>query len=185
MSAGCRRSPIAKHNMTKAHVMPDENKPYVRTEYHRELTGVRFRTHGMWGSPTHNTWIHMIQRCTNPNRKCYKNYGAKGVTVCQRWHDSFENFLEDMGIRPVGKTLDRIDRKGNYCKENCKWETDKGQARNKSTNHIVTVGDFTGCLVEACEHFGVVEHYHSIKARINKLGWLPEKAILTPIHPKQ
>ena len=74
-------------------------------------------------TPTYGTWSSMRARCNNPNAKNYRWYGAKGVKVCSRWN-SFANFLEDMGERPVGHTLHRFDHDGNYCPENCAWRKD-------------------------------------------------------------
>lgn len=86
--------------------------------------------HGMCGTPTYGSWSHMIQRCTNPNNDKFYAYGAKGITVCERWK-SFENFLADMGVRPEGKTLDRYpDQKGNYEPGNVRWATPFEQTCN-------------------------------------------------------
>lgn len=81
-------------------------------------------------SPTYHTWVAMINRCQNPNFTKYPDYGGRGITVCGRWQ-TFINFLTDMGERPKGKTLDRIDNDGNYCLKNCRWSTPKEQAANK------------------------------------------------------
>lgn len=76
------------------------------------------------------SWIHMIQRCENRNVINYKDYGGRGIKVCERWHD-FRNFFADMGHRPEGLTLERLDNDGNYEKSNCVWATRKEQAINK------------------------------------------------------
>ena len=73
----------------------------------------------------------MKQRCYNPNSKHYLDYGGRGITICERWLNSFENFIEDMGERPEGLSLDRIDNDGNYEQSNCHWGTDLQQSRNR------------------------------------------------------
>lgn len=82
-------------------------------------------------SPTYQSWKNMVQRCTNPNRVEYRYYGAKGVTVCDRWLASFVSFLEDMGERPEGTSIDRIDPEGNYEPGNCRWATRAQQDANR------------------------------------------------------
>ena len=86
--------------------------------------------HGMTKSPTHNTWVNMRRRCYDVSRPTYKNYGGRGIKVCKRW-ENFQNFIDDMGQRPEGQTLDRINVDGDYKKSNCRWATAKQQAMNK------------------------------------------------------
>lgn len=93
--------------------------------------------HGMHGTPTYKTWQSMIARCNDPKNISYKYYGAKGIEVCQSWLSSFTAFLQDMGVRPTGMTLDRIDSNKSYCKENCIWSTYQDQANNRSNNVMV------------------------------------------------
>jgi len=87
-------------------------------------------------TPTYNSWQKMKQRCLNPKATGYHNYGARGITVCRRWRNSFENFLNDMGERPEGMSIDKIDNNGSYGKWNCKWSTPKEQANNKRSQLI-------------------------------------------------
>ncbi len=82
-------------------------------------------------SRTYRTWDSMRARCYKPDQVSYRYYGALGVTVCERWRDSFENFLADMGERPEGHTLDRVDPNGNYESSNCRWATGSEQYKNK------------------------------------------------------
>lgn len=99
----------------------------------RERAVARNTTHASFGSPTHYSWQAMRIRCRNPRSKDYHRYGGRGIVICDRW-DKFENFLADMGERPVGKTLDRRDNDGNYEPSNCKWSTRKEQAANRCTS---------------------------------------------------
>jgi hypothetical protein len=108
--------------------------PYGRiyvTEEERAATGDRFRKHGKCGTRTYVRWTAMKQRCYDLNFKQYDDYGGRGITVCDRWNYSFENFLEDMGECPEGLTLDRIDNDGNYEPGNCRWITRQEQNLNK------------------------------------------------------
>jgi hypothetical protein len=87
--------------------------------------------HGKYLSTEHRIWAAMKDRCSNPNNDNYKYYGARGISVCEEWKNSFESFYRDMGPRPPGKTIDREDNNGNYCKKNCRWATPKQQRLNQ------------------------------------------------------
>lgn len=96
-------------------------------------------THGLSKTPLYMVWLGMIQRCHNPKDKSFGRYGAKGISVCQEWRDSYEAFHEAVAPRPKGLTLDRINGKGNYEPGNVRWATYTEQARNTSRNVMVLV----------------------------------------------
>jgi hypothetical protein len=99
--------------------------------------------HGLWRTPTYNSWANMITRCTNENHSTWPEYGGRGITICDRWRNSFENFLADMGERPEGTSLDRIDPEGNYEPGNCRWASKSAQNHNRRPRRGTT-SRFTG-----------------------------------------
>ena len=96
--------------------------------------------HRMCGTPEYNSWNGILMRCNNQNHKSFKDYGNRGITVCDRWKNSFENFYEDMGSRPGAEySIDRIDNNGNYEPSNCRWATITEQNQNTRTNAIKSI----------------------------------------------
>jgi hypothetical protein len=108
-----------------------------RVEQGRKV-GLKSAVHKMLGTPTYETWRSMKRRCTNKNERAYKWYGAKGVTICEKWQ-TFEGFYADMGDRPEGKTLDRINPFGNYEPSNCRWADVATQIQNTRKNYAEAV----------------------------------------------
>jgi hypothetical protein len=132
---------------------------------------------GRHSSPTYESWCGIISRCGNEQRKDYHHYGGRGIKVCERWL-TFDNFLADMGEKPTGMSIGRIDNNGNYEPSNCRWETHRQQMRNRRGNRIVTAFGKTGCLADFTEHFKV--SYSAVLSRL-RIGWSVERAFTEPL----
>lgn len=122
-------------------------------------------------SPTYSTWSMMKHRCSCPSYDRYSYYGGRGITVCERWQ-IFENFLEDMGERPAGATLDRIDTNKGYSKDNCRWATKAQQQSNRRNCVFVTINGKTQTIKAWAEELGVP--YKRVMGR-KKRNWPIEK----------
>lgn len=138
------------------------------------------RTHGLSHSPEYNSWDKMLQRCENPKDNAFKNYGGRGIHVCQSWH-FFGNFIRDMGPRPPGTTIDRINNNGNYERGNCRWSTRKEQNRNRRDSNLVTYEGKTQTVGAWEEEKGMTPN--SLRSRL-RAGWTVDRAINTPVHTK-
>lgn len=137
------------------------------------------RTHGMSKTPTYIVWTSMIARCSRKNADPLCLYLARGIDVCDRWRNSFEAFLADMGERPSDiHSIDRIDVNRDYCPENCRWATPKEQARNRRSNKTYTHDGQTMTLPEWAEKHGMA--MRTLWARLNK-GIPFHVAISTPV----
>lgn len=140
---------------------------------------VAVTTHGRTRSPIYVCWLNMKARCTNPNYVQWCDYGGRGITVCTRWLESFENFLADMGDMPhVDSTIERENVNRGYEPGNCVWLSRTLQNRNKRVSRLITYKDVTLTLVEWSELLGV--GYNTLRSRLTEYRWPVEKAFETP-----
>lgn len=150
------------------------------------LIGVSMRKKHGYGakgrqSPEYSSWKCMKDRCERSSNAGYKNYGGKGVKICERWQ-TFINFLSDMGMKPTPKhTIDRIDNAKGYEPGNCRWATMKEQQRNRSNNRMITFRGETKCLSEWEEIVG--GSGQNVRSRL-RIGWSIERAITQKIQSK-
>lgn len=141
------------------------------------------KTHGLSHTREHNSWLGMKQRCEYKNHYGYKYYGGRGISVCKRWRDSFQNFIDDMGKIPgEGYSLDRIDSNRDYSKENCRWATASEQSNNKRNNHVITFNGKTQTMKQWSRQVGI--NYDTIRNRLNTYGWTIERALTTNAYNK-
>ena len=137
-------------------------------------------SHGMSRTPEYYAWQHMKDRCFNSNYKQYLYYGGRGITVCDRWKNSFENFLADMGSRPAPKhSIDRIDNNGDYRPDNCRWATKVEQANNRRYNRLITIACVTLTIAQWTKEMGFSENLISNRL---KDGWSEFDAVMTPVN---
>lgn len=146
----------------------------------RAKVGARNHTHGLTNTREYVVWCGMIARCENPKHKGYHTYGGKGVRVCDRWRNSFETFLSDMGMPPSPKhQIDRIDPTGNYEPSNCRWVTNRQNSRNTRKTIKVEYGGETLALNDWANRIGIPEK--TLYARIKVYGWPVHEAFTTPV----
>jgi hypothetical protein len=133
--------------------------------------------------PDYCIWMKMKSRCLNPNDKSYKNYGGRGIKVCEAWQESFTSFIDDMGWRPNNKySIERIDYNKDYCPENCKWILKSEQTKNCRRVKLIAYNGKEHCLTDLCKLLGLV--YSTMRHRVYDLGIPFEEAAKYPQHYK-
>jgi len=149
--------------------------------FHREhwgnsmAKGSHLITHGLSSRPEYRVWGAMTERCTNPHNKAYEYYGARGISVCERWK-RFELFLLDMGERPSTKhSIERKDVNGNYTPDNCHWATCSDQMRNRTDSKFLTLNGVTKHLSTWAEDLGIKRS--TLAQRIYVYKWSVERAL--------
>lgn len=147
----------------------------------KEMASSANTTHGYARSNTYSIWCDMKKRCHNPTTLAWDNYGGRGITVCDRWKNSFENFLKDMGTRPKGKHIDRKRNNEGYSPENCHWVTPKQNHRNKRNNRIICFNSESRTMAEWSEITGI--KIGTIWMRL-ELGWPEEAALFKPLRKR-
>ena len=130
--------------------------------------------HGMCGSRIYRIWLHMKERCTNPNCKSYANYGGRGVKVCNEWSSNFQKFYDWSLMNGYEEhlTIERIDVNGNYEPSNCRWATMKEQANNKRNTVFITHNEITLPITEWAKVVGI--NYRTLKTRYSSGDRSPE-----------
>ena len=144
----------------------------------REMMAKRSKTHGMSRTQIYRTWSDMLNRCNSPSHPCYKHYGGRGIRVCKRWR-KFVRFFDDMGDKPKGLWLDRIDNDGDYKPSNCRWVTPKQSGRNTRRTRFISLNKEKHCFTEWCEKLGL--SYSTFCCRVNISGWDPVRALTFPV----
>lgn len=151
---------------------------------HKELSSARTDTlhkanikHNNSRSLTYGIWSNIKQRCGNPSNKFYSHYGARGIQVCDRWLESYENFLADMGEQPKKMTLERIDNEKGYSPDNCKWATRKEQSNNTRANRRLEHDGKNLTVTQWAIEKGV--HRNTLNERLRS-GWSVKQALDTP-----
>lgn len=135
---------------------------------------------GKGRTPTYRSWAMMLNRCRNPNGHDFHYYGARGIEFYSSWL-SFQNFLADMGERPDGTSIERIDNSKGYCKENCRWATKTQQARNRRNTVLLTHNNVTKPLAEWCDLLGV--DYERARHRVQR-GFTSDRVLSAgPVQP--
>lgn len=152
---------------------------------HTKSCGCLFKdsviTHNMTSSPEYTTWISMRRRCNEIKHIGYKDYGGRGIKVCEEWNNSFEVFLKDMGKRPsIEYSIDRIDPNKNYCRENCRWATKEIQNNNKRSVKLIEYKDKKLSITQWCRELNLP--LYRTRRRFQK-GWSLDR-VFNPVKLK-
>lgn len=183
-------SPSHPKKLTVCKVRCDCGKEFVAPAYslrnnhtkscgclHTDRLRDRITTHGQSRSPLYRVWIAMVRRCHCPNDNGFQYYGGRGIEVCKEWRESVEQFFADMGPRPAGSSIDRINNDGHYEPGNCRWATTKEQSRNRRNNRFLTIRGRTLTIADWVSESGVDRG--TVFFRL-KRGWSAESAVFTP-----
>ena len=148
--------------------------------FRRESVAARSTTHGLSSATEYHSWQAMLKRSGNPNDPAYDRYGGRGITVCDRWRNSFEAFYEDMGDKPSPRhSVERRENSGNYEPGNCYWATPEQQNRNRRNNLLLTHDGRTQCAAAWAEELKM--RASTLYGRL-KNGWSVERALTEPVH---
>lgn len=169
-------------NLTKGHTRScgcfrhDTRRQYVGMSHPQAI-------HGLSATKEYQSWIAARHRVTNKSDPKYPSYGGRGIGMCSQWLDSFETFYRDMGPRPPGTTLDRVDNNGWYSPENCRWSTPKTQARNRRSSMLIIIDGVEKTAVEWSEISGI--DAGTIRQRISLHRWEEKRAVFSPSRQKK
>lgn len=152
-----------------------DRSPELRAEASRKAT-----KHGGVGTAEYAAWRGILFRCLNERSPKYKDYGARGIVVCERWLD-FKNFLADMGQKPgLDYSIERKNNAGNYEPENCIWASPKTQSNNRRSNRLIAHEGCIRTMTQWAESVGILPN--TLKRRLDKLKWPMARALTEPVH---
>jgi hypothetical protein len=142
----------------------------------------RLTTHNRSRTKEYRIWIGILTRCYRENASGYKNYGGRGIKVCEVWRESFQAFFDDIGPMPTPQhTIERRNNDGDYEPTNCFWATRKEQGQNRRNNHLLTYNGETLSLASWADKVGVP--YCTLHTRVLRYGWTVHDALTTPVRP--
>ena len=168
-------------NVTTGHLLSGHSTSCGCTRLQNSIKAIKIANtkHGMKKTKEYCAWAEMKQRCYNPKEPKYKHYGERGIKVCERWLNSFENFFADMGKAPVGFSIDRIDVNGDYTPENCRWADNETQQYNRRDTVKITFNGITENLLYWSKMTGIPAK--NLYSRFHSMKWSAEKTLCTPL----